>query len=339
MSITERVDRWQRRFPRVGFPIATIYKFGDDQGNYLAALMTYYAFVSLLPMLLLASTGLSFLLVGHPDLQATLLRSALAQFPVVGEQLRAPKALGGGTAGIIVGVVGAVYGALGAAQALQYAGNTVWQVPRNNRPNPFAARGKSILLVATSGLGLLVILIVSTTVSNALDTGTIGTLLLFLLSVAMFSVIFVFAFRMAPNADLSVRQVLGGAVFAALLFRLLQTFGSTYVANVVRHASTTNAVFAVVLGMLAYLYLSSVIVVLAMEVDVVRARRLWPRALLTPFTDEVDLTHADMRTYRGQAMAQRHKGFEEIQVHFHDRDRNPPDSQDSADRASTAEDQ
>ena len=48
----------------------------------------------------------------------------------------------------------------------------------------------------------------------------------------------------------------------------------------------------------------------------VLARRLWPRALLTPFTDVVDLTHADRKAYTSYARAQRHKGFEEVTVSF-----------------------
>ena len=45
-------------------------------------------------------------------------------------------------------------------------------------------------------------------------------------------------------------------------------------------------------------------------------RRLWPRALLTPFTDSVTLTNADRKAYTSYARAQRHKGFEEVTVKF-----------------------
>ena len=47
-----------------------------------------------------------------------------------------------------------------------------------------------------------------------------------------------------------------------------------------------------------------------------RSTALWPRALLTPFTDSVRLTEADRRAYRGYAAAQRHKGFETVTVDF-----------------------
>ena len=60
--------------------------------------------------------------------------------------------------------------------------------------------------------------------------------------------------------------------------------------------------------------------ILGVEVNVVLARRLWPRALLTPFTDSVDLTEADRRAYAMYAQMQRHKGFETVVVRFDGRD-------------------
>ena len=82
------VDRYQRTHRWLGFPIAAVYKFSDDQGPYLAALITYYGFLSLFPLLLLLVTILGFVLQNDPQLQAQLLDSALAQFPVIGSHLR-----------------------------------------------------------------------------------------------------------------------------------------------------------------------------------------------------------------------------------------------------------
>jgi hypothetical protein len=100
-------------------------------------------------------------------------------------------------------------------------------------------------------------------------------------------------------------------------WQLLQTFGVAYVGRVIRNASATNSVFAVVLGLLAFLYLTAVATILCLEINAVRVDRLYPRALLTPFTDNVDLTTGDERAYTGQAQAQRAKGFEDIDVTFH----------------------
>src|SRR5512144_3172398 len=90
------LDRLQRRSRAAGFAIAVIYKYVDDQGGYLAALITYYAFVSLFPLLLLLTTVLGVVLAGHPQVQHQVLDSALSQFPVIGDQLADPQHLSGG---------------------------------------------------------------------------------------------------------------------------------------------------------------------------------------------------------------------------------------------------
>ena len=317
VSVADRLDRLQRRHPVAGFPIAVVYKYVDDSGPYLAALITYYAFVSLFPLLLLGSTILGNVLAGDPELQQRLIDSALRQLPVVGEQLGRPQELSGGLLGVLVGVLGALYGGLGVAQALQHAMNTAWAVPRNDRPNPFLARGRSLLLLATAGMAVL-----ATTALSAVGVtqpGPIGAVLQVLLlaaSVGVNAVVFLFAFRLATSRHLTVRQVAPGALIAAVLWQLLQTFGVTYVGHVMDTASATNGVFALVLGLLAFLYLTSVVVVLCVEVNVVRVDRLYPRALLTPFTDHVDLTAGDERSYTGLAKAQRSKGFQEVDVTF-----------------------
>jgi len=317
VTITERLDRFQRKHPWAGFPLAVVYKYFDDFGAYLAALLTYYGFVSLFPLLLLLSTILGFVLSGDPRLQHEVLTSALHQFPVIGGDLAQPKRLGGGPVGLVVGILGSLYGGLGVAQAFQYASNTVWAVPRNNRPNPFRARGRSLLLLATAGsavLGTTVLSIVGGGGAGAL--GTAGRLLALAASVAVNIAVLIFAFRFAPARRLSVRDVTPGAIAAAVIWQLLQSFGVIYVRHVVEHASATNAVFALVLGLLAFLYITTMAVLLCAEINVVRVSHLHPRSLLTPFTDNVVLTAGDRRAYSRQAKAQRSKGFEHVDVNF-----------------------
>ena len=317
MAITKRLDHFQRKHRWAGFPLAVVYKYFDDFGAYLAALLTYYGFVSLFPLLLLLSTILGFVLSGDQRLQHEVLTSALHQFPVIGGDLDQPKRLGGGLVGLVVGILGSLYGGLGVAQAFQYAANTVWAVPRNSRPNPFRVRGRSLLLLATAGSALL-----GTTILSILSGGGAGALgaagrsLALAASVVINIAVSVFAFRFAPARRLSVRDVVPGAIAAAVIWQLLQSFGIIYVRHVVKHASATNAVFAFVLGLLAFLYITATAVLLCAEINVVRVSHLHPRSLLTPFTDNVTLTAGDRRAYSRQAKAQRSKGFEHVDVNF-----------------------
>jgi membrane protein len=317
VTIVEGPDRFQRRHAWVGFPVAVIYKFFDDFGTYLAAILTYYAFVSLFPLLLIASTVLSVVLRGDQHLQTELLSGALKSFPVVGSELSKPEHLSGGPSGVIISIIASVYGALGVAQAFQYASNTMWAVPRNTRPNPLHARGRSLVLLAVIGLGVLA----TTTLSilGGAGVGALGTTLQYLAVAAAVIIniaVAIFAFRFAPARRLSIRDVLPGAIGAAVTWQLLQSFGVVYVQHVVKHASASNQVFAIVLGLLAYLFLTALVVLLCVEINVVRVNRMHPRALLTPFTDNVDLTPGDRRTYSRLAKAQRSKGFERIAVNF-----------------------
>jgi membrane protein len=316
MQVSRILDRLQRRRPALGFPIAVVYKYVDDAGAYLAALITYYAFVSLFPLLLLSSTILGFVLANNPHLQHQIVNSALSQFPVVGDQLDHPRRLGGGAFGLVVSILGSLYGGLGVAQATQYAMNTAWRVPVNRRPNPLQARGRSILLLLTVAAGVIATTILAALAGGVTGLGVAWSVLVVVGSLLISAGVFILVFRVSTPRELSYRAVLPGALVATVAWQLLQSFGVVYVQHVIKHATATNGVFALVLGLLAFLYVTSVVVVLCAEINVVRADKLYPRALLTPFTDNVHLTKGDRRAYTTQATAQRSKGFQQVDVSF-----------------------
>jgi YihY family inner membrane protein len=320
------LDAFQRRHRVVGFPLAVLNKYADDQGSYLAALITYYGFLSLFPLLLLLVTILGFALQGDPELQAKLLNSALAQFPLFGSQLReSVHASAGSGFGLVVGILGTLYGCLGAAQATQHALNRAWAVPRNSRPNPIFSRLRSLLLIVVLGAGVL-----ATTALSALTTGagaygaTVGTglriaavLLALLTNIGLFSL----AFRVLTASQIPSRHLRLGAIVAGIGWQLVQLLGTYLISHALKGSRETFGVFGLVLGLIAWIYLLSLVTVLAAEINVVAQRRLWPRALLTPFTDDVQLTSADERSYTAYAESERHKGFQTIDVAF---DRPPP---------------
>lgn len=310
------LDRLQRRSRVVGFVVAVIYKYVDDQGGYLAALITYYAFVSLFPALLLLTTVMGVVLVGHPDLQQQILQSAVAQFPVIGDQLGQPQGLSGGTLGVVIGIVGALYGGLGVGQAVQNGMDTLWAVPRNERLDPLFSRLRSLRLLLLLGTGLVAATVLSAVGRASQSFGFVGKAGVVVGAVLINSAVCLIAFKVATARDVTYRQIAPGAIAAAILWQLLQWFGAVYVSHVVKGASATNSVFALVLGLLAFLYLISTTLLLCATANVVATDRLYPRALLTQFTDDVDLTGGDRRTYTAQAKAQRAKGFQRIEVTF-----------------------
>jgi membrane protein len=322
MGAVERVDRFQRRSPALGVPIATLYKYGDDQGTYLAVIVTYYALFAILPLLLLATTILGFVLQGDPELQKRVLDSALSQFPVIGDQFRRPGGLAGSTTAVVIGSLAAIYGAMGLGASVQNATNIAWQIPRNSRPNPILLRVRGLLIVAFGGLAVLALTTASVLVSNttliAWFEGTPLRWLARVLSIVVTGCVLYVLMRLSAARPDRSRTTLPGAMLTAVLWHLVQQVGAVYVTQVLAGADALNQAFGVVLGLMAALFLVSASGMLGVELNVVLDRHLWPRALLTPFTDSVRLTEADRRAYRGYATAQRHKGFETVTVDFGD---------------------
>jgi membrane protein len=244
------------------------------------------------------------------------LSSTLRQFPVIGEQLASPHGLSGGAGAVIVGILGALYGGLGVGQAIQNAMDSIWAVPRNVRPDPLRSRLRSLLMLIVLGSAAIASTALSAVGHSTASFGILGKAALILVALAINAAICVALFTVTTAQRLDWRQVLPGALAAAVIWQLLQWFGAQYVAHVVKSASATNSVFAVVLGLLAFLFLVSTSLVACAEINVVRVRRLYPRALLTPFTDNVELTSADRKTYTDRAKAERVKGFQRVRVSF-----------------------
>ncbi|MGH3625448.1 MAG: YihY/virulence factor BrkB family protein [Sciscionella sp.] len=325
VGLLERVDRYQRAHRWVGLPVAVVYKFADDQGSYLAALITYYGFLSLFPLLLILVTVLGFVLGSHSDLRQQVLASTLGKFPIIGDQLGENiHSLHGSVPALVIGIVVSLYGALRVANAGQNALNQVWAVPRHARPNPVGAYRRSLLLVIGVGVGIL-----GTTALSGLTTaehafgGVLGAafdlairVVAALLAVAINTGLIVLAFRVLTAAHVPLRQLRAGAVIAAVAWQVLQEIGTYYVARTLKGASATYGLFGIVLGLLAWIYLGALVVVLCAEFNVVRANRLWPRALLAPFTDTAGLTRADRRAYSSYATAQQHNATQTVEVNF-----------------------
>ncbi|MGC1208948.1 MAG: YhjD/YihY/BrkB family envelope integrity protein [Ornithinimicrobium sp.] len=322
VRLIERVDAVQQRHPRVGFPIAVIYKFVDDQGVFLAALITYYGFLSLFPLLLLVASLLGFLLQSQPDLQATLLDTAVSQFPVIGKGVANPAGLQGSTTAVMVGAVIAIYGASRVSHATQHAMNVCWAVPRHKRPNPVVARLRSGVLIGIATIALIGSTILSALSNSAeaygVELGGLTSGALLAASVLMVAALFALGMKTSTAQSLTWSQVLPGAVTAALGWQVMQTFGATYVGQVVNSTNDTYGVFALVLGLMAWLFLIACILVLSVEINVVRVKSLYPRALLAPFTEDTELTGADQQSFTDQAEATRAKESEDVEVTFDD---------------------
>jgi YihY family inner membrane protein len=309
--VLRRVDEFQRRHGVLGFAFAVLRKVGDDKGGTLTALLTYSAFFALFPALLLLLTGLGFVLADNPDLQAKVLDSALAEFPILGTQLQQNvQSLRGSGPAVAIGLLWALWGARGLTQAGQHAMAEIWNIPGKARPDFLTRqlRGLALLLVFMVGL-------VATTVLTGL--GSLGTspgvarLATHLASAALNVVLFLLAFRVLTPGQVRTRQLLLGAVVAGLAWQVLLTLGGYLVSHNLKRASEVYGFFAVVLGLLSWLYLGAQLTVYAAEINVVRARRLWPRSLLQP-----PLTEPDKRALVHLAKQEERRPEQSVEVTF-----------------------
>ena len=304
-------DNVQQRHRWLAIPMAVLRKFGNDQAGSLASLVAYYAFFSLFPLLLVFTTILGFVLQGNPGAQRSIEHSVLGQFPVIGDQIRV-HALTGHTLALVIGLVVALLAGLGVTQAAQNAFDRVWAVPFKNRPDFLHSRVRGVALLASLGS-----LFVVATGMSGLVTGLGGPFVkvgAIALSLAVNFGLYLAAFRFLTAATIPTRSLYIGVAFAAVFLEILQLAGGIYINHVWRHASAVYSQFALVIALLVWLHLVSQLTLYAAEINVVTARKLWPRSLLGP-PDEP----ADRETLTALAKVEERHDDEQIDVRFDDR--------------------
>jgi YihY family inner membrane protein len=306
-----RVDRYQQQHAWLAVPFALMRKFGDDKGGELATLLTYNAFFALLPLLLLLVTLLGYLLGHHPALERRVLHSALAEFPILGTQLeRNVHSLRATGIGLAVGIAGLLWGARGLTQAGQHAMAELWNIPGKDRPSFWTrqVRGLGLLVVFALGLAAITLL----TGLGSLGSRTAAFRLANLVLAAAVNVgLYLLAFRVLTPRQILTRQLLAGAIVGGVAWQGLLTVGGYLVGHNLRHASEVYGFFAVVVGLLSWLYLGAEVTLYAAEVNVVRARRLWPRSLLQP-----PLTGPDQRALVDLAKQEERRPEQSVEVTF-----------------------
>jgi YihY family inner membrane protein len=310
---TARLDRLQQRRPWLGFPLAVQQKYGDDQGGYLAATVTYYGFFSLFPLLLVLTTGLGYALRGHPGLQRQVVDSVLGQLPVIGRELRVGT-LHGNALALALGAAAALWSGTSVFLAVENALDHVWGVPFARRSGAVRKRLRALILLVLVGGSLLVTTGLAAVGSTGGGLGIAWQVGSALAALVVNAVVFAVAFRVLPSLELGWECVWRGAVTAAVAYEGLQLLGGYYVAHTLRNASNVYGTFALVIGLLTWIYLAAHVILLAAEVDVVYTRRLWPRSLA--LLGERPSTPADREALEQRAGVEQRRPEQEIDVSF-----------------------
>ena len=316
MNLVQRAvraaDRLQQRHAWLAVPVAVWKKFGDDRAGNLAALVAYYAFVAIFPLLLVLVTVLNIVLKNDSGLRQRVLNAALTQYPVVGPDLEHSIGRLHETGfALVIGLLGTFFGARGVANALQNALNSAWEIPFARRPSFPWSWLRSFALIFVIGVGFIVTTSLTTLAGGAgrVLPGAGAHVLAMAVSLALNFGLFWLGFWLATAPEVTWRQLRLGAVMSAIVWQVLQTFGGYFLSHQLAHASPLYGTFALVLGLIAWLYLQAELTLYAVEINVVRAYRLWPRSIAPP-----PYTEQDRRAYELYADTEKRRKQEDIMV-------------------------
>jgi YihY family inner membrane protein len=309
------VDRTQQRFEPPAFVFGVIKKYGDDNGGVLAANLTYSAFVSLFPLLLVLVTILGLVAASDPGFRQAAVNAVASQVPIIGTELtgNVHQLQKSSLIGLIVGLVTLVWGTTGLAQAGLFTMEQVWNLPGPARPGFFPRLGRALLFLV-----LLSLVVVATSLLASLSTYGHHALsfVLFVQAVqaTVNSGMYFVGFRILTPKGVPSRDLAPGAIAAGICWTALQVAG-VYLIHHYLHSNSVYGVFATVLGLVAWLYLAAQITVYCAEINVVLARTLWPRSIIQP-----PLTEADRASLALQALQNQRREEQQVIVTFDDRD-------------------
>ena len=294
------IDAWQRRHRWAGVPFAVNKKFSDDNANLQVLALAWYGFTAIFPLLLVVVTILGF--VGQASLGTTFL-TTLHKFPVVGSNFNPqnPSSLHGSTVGLVIGLIGLIYGAQGVTQSAQQAMATVWNVPQTQFTGFVPRLGRSLAGLVIIGGSFLINALLSTYVTCGTSNYAIRVPILVGL-VIINSALYFAAFYVLTPKVVGARGLIPGAILGSIGFTALLTVGTGLLTHQLKNASNTYGTFGGVIGIVTILLLLAKVSIYAAELNPVLARKLYPRAL--PMVDDptnadfqvlIDLSHAQQR--------------------------------------------
>ncbi|HKB32125.1 MAG TPA: YihY/virulence factor BrkB family protein [Streptosporangiaceae bacterium] len=308
--LVRRVDAAQQRHKPSAFVFGVIKKYGDDNGGVLVSNLAYSGFVSLFPLLLVLVTILGLVASSDPALRHQALNAVAKQVPLIGHQLagNVHALRRSSVIGLVVGILVLIWGTTGLAQAGLFTMAQVWNLPGPERPGYLQRLERAALFLGVLGVGVVVTTLL-TSLSTYGSNNVISVLLEVLAAAANVGMYFI-GFRVLTPKVVATRKLLPGAVAAGIAWTVLQALG-TFVVHHFLHTDSVYGVFATVLGLVAWIYVGVEISVYAAEINVVLARRLWPRSIVQP-----PLTEADRAVLADQALQNQRRDDQHVRVFF-----------------------
>lgn len=300
MGVSQKLDAAQKATKPTSVAVATFKKFKEDQSTNLAAMVAFWAFFSIFPLLMVLVTVLGFVLPAST--KNTVLDHVASLFPLL--DAKSIQGLSGTWWPLVVGGLSALWSGLGAVRTTQTAFNSVWEIPYHERSGFKGQILRSLWVLSTIGVGLVLSTLISGLIisnSSGVNLGIAGRIGGYVVAVLLDVGLFVAAFRMLTDREVSVRDVVPGAVFSGVVFFILQQASSFIIARHLKSAQSTYGHFATVITILWWFYLQAVVTLLGAQLNVVLKERLHPRSLVNAPQTEADHraleAYAQERTY------------------------------------------
>ncbi len=279
-SARNNLDDIQQKHAFLGFPIAVAKRYDNDKAGKEAALITYYAFLSLFPLMLLFITALSILVTNDPELRTRISGEVFHYFPALGTRLQSSvHTLRSSGVPLALEVLALLYGARGLAATLQDSFNNVWHVEKEHRPSFIGDNLRSFAMVVSVGTGIIVGTLISFALGSILDFGIVGTVLITSVNLAIIFGLFLIVFRLGTSNRIKFHWLIPGALIAGTGQLVVQHFGGRIMEHQLPKLSDSYGSFALTLGIIFWIYLQAQIILIALEITAVRAQKDWPKKL------------------------------------------------------------
>jgi YihY family inner membrane protein len=300
VRIIQKVDDTQTRRKSVAVAVATFKKFSEDRSTNLAAMIAFWGIFSIFPLFIVLITILAWFLQASD--RASVLGHVAKMLPLLDPST--VSGLSGSWWVLVLGLLTALWSGTGVVRSLQFAFDSVREVPYHERPGLAKQTLRSLWVLATIGVGLVLTTLLSgfiVTSANGVRLGAIGRVGGYLIAAALDVGIFVAAFRLLTERADNVRDILPGALLSGVTFFILQELSALIVSHYLQNAAPTYGHFATVITILWWFYIQSIVTLLGAQLNVVLKERYYPRSLIdapkTPADHRVLEAYASERAY------------------------------------------
>ena len=256
------------RFQPLGWILRIQERYSDLHGNNLAAAVTFQAFVSLFPLLLVAVAVIGFIAA---DESTDVAGAVIGELGLTGDARDAvvdavDAAQDSKRAASVIGLLSLFWSGLGLVNALQYGYNQVWQVEERG------LKDKAVGILWLAGAAVVFVAAAAITTLLRWLPGYFAPLGIAVALVVNFG-LWVWTSKILPNTRIPWKAVLPGALFAAIGLEVLKVVGALLVPRMVANSSQLYGTLGVVFALLAWLFFFGRLIIYSAVVNVV----LWEK--------------------------------------------------------------